>query len=126
MILCDYPKSQLSSNVVKHRCKLLGKSGKPLDGWDLMVQVFDEKNPVLALVASGRPIGETPDRCVRPGTPMWQRAAQIPPDGDAPYCTAMVRRSPGNCTGKSSFVFQMRVRYRTTPCSFWKLRSAPL
>lgn len=38
-------------NLVKNRSKLLGKSGKPLDGWDLMVQVFDEKNPILALNA---------------------------------------------------------------------------
>jgi uncharacterized protein (TIGR02391 family) len=38
-------------NLVKNRSKLLGKSGKPLDGWDLMVQAFDEKNPILALNA---------------------------------------------------------------------------
>lgn len=36
-------------NLVKQRSKLQTKAGKELDGWDLMVKVFDEDNPTLAL-----------------------------------------------------------------------------
>ena len=36
-------------NLVKQRSKLNTKTGKELDGWDLMLKVFDEDEPTLAL-----------------------------------------------------------------------------